>query len=387
MAVDPDLPNVEPSGRRFLALAPLVRAVGLATDARKLILGVVGLAVLLAGWRLIDGAFGIDVRVIGRLEPGATIRLFESPTNQRWADAAWLVTEPARTVVGPFVALFSRGVGVRLWFWAVAMGAWSLVVWGIIGGAIARIALVQLTVGGGVGVGTALRFALSRSLSLIGAPMTPFLAVALLALGCAGFGLLYWIPGGIGATIAGVFGFVPLIAALVMALILIGLALGWPLMHATVAAEGEDVADALSRSYSYVNQRLIRYLAHLAAAWGLGIVGLVVVLLFARVVLSLADWSVALGAPSQPSTIPLAEMTREFWTLAVGWLVHAYLYSYFWSVLSAIYLILRQDVDGTDSHDIYLPEQAADTFNGDPTPIQPEAPAPTPVVAEATQSI
>ncbi len=186
---------------------------------------------------------------------GRRSRLFESRPNQRWTDAAWLVSEPFRTVVGPFVAMFTRGVDARSWVCAVGMGVWALVVWGIFGGAIARLAVVQMTVGGGVGVGGALRFALGRSLALIGAPLTPFLAVGLIAAGCAGFGLLYWIPGGIGATIAGLLGFVPLLAGLIMGLILIGLALGWPLMHATIAAEGEDVADALSRSYSYVNQR------------------------------------------------------------------------------------------------------------------------------------
>ncbi len=367
MAADPDLTSVEPSGRRFLALTPLVRAIGLASDPRKLILGLAGLALLLAGWRLIDAALGLDPRDVGQPDPSATIRLFDPPIGSSWANAAWLVTEPARTVVGPFVTLFSRGVGVRPWFLAVAMGVWALVVWGIVGGSIARIAVVQSTVGGGVGIGSALRFGLRRALALIGAPMTPFLAVAIIALGCAGFGLLYWIPGGIGASIAGILGFVPLVGGLVMALILIGLALGWPLMHATVAAEGEDVADALSRSYSYVNQRLIRYLAHLVVAWLLGSVGLLIVVVFARVVLGLADWSVSLGAPSEPTTIPLANLAREFWTSVVGWLVHAYLYSYFWTTTSAIYLILRQDVDGTDPHDVYLPEQAADTFAGLPT--------------------
>ena len=366
MANDPDLPIHAPPGRRFLAFGSLVRAVGLAGDARKLMLGIAGLALLVIGWRLIDSGFGIDPRSRGGIDPGATIGLFDSGSPQRWADAAWLVTEPARIVVGPFVALFSREVGVRLWFWAVIKGIWALVVWGIIGGAIARVAVVQLTVGGGVGVGSALRFALGRSLTLIGTPLTPFLAVALISAGCAGFGLLYRIPGGIGATIAGILGFVPLLGGLVMALILIGLALGWPLMHATVAAEGEDVADALSRSYSYVNQRGIRYLTHLAAAWGLGIVGLIVALIFARVVLSLADWSVSLGAPARPTTMPMSLMIRDFWTGVVAWLAHAYLYSYFWSAIAVIYLILRQDVDGTDPHDVYLPEQAADTFAGTP---------------------
>ena len=150
-----------------------------------------------------------------------------------------------------------------------------------------------------------------------------------------------------------------------------GLALGWPLMHATVAAEGEDAPDALSRSYSYVNQRAARYLAHAAASWIIGGIGLAVAFLFARVVVTLADWGVGLGAPDPLPSTDLADSVRAFWPRLVGVLVHAWAYSYFWSASSLIYLILRRDVDGTPWHDVYLPEHAADTFAGDPSPPPP----------------
>lgn len=384
MAADPDLPLFDSPGRRFIAFRPLVRAVGLAGDARMLVLAVAGLALLVVGWMLIDRTFRVDPRDRGGLAPGATIQFFEHPANQRWTEAAWLVTEPARVVVVPFSRLFLRGVEPRVWGWALAKGIWSLLVWGLIGGAIARVAAVRLAAGRGIGVGTASRFALRRALSLVGAPLTPFLAVAVIAAGCAAFGLLYRLPGGFGATAAELLGFVPLLAGVVLALILLGLALGWPLMVATVAVEGEDVADALSRSYSYVNQRGIRYLAHLTTAWGLGVIGLVIALFFARVVLTLAGWGVGLGAPggwdtpadivADPGAAPLAAHLHDFWVEAVGWVAHAYLYSYFWTSIVAIYLVLRQDVDGTDPHDVYLPEQAADPFAG-PLPRPTEQPA------------
>ncbi len=86
-------------------------------------------------------------------------------------------------------------------------------------------------------------------------------------------------------------------------------------------------------------------------------VGLVVALIFARVVLSLADRGVSLGAPAQPTMIPVALLLRDFWTSLVVWVAHAYIYSYFWSAIAAIYLILRQDVDGTDPYDVYLPSK------------------------------
>ena len=59
------------------------------------------------------------------------------------------------------------------------MAIWAVAVWGIAGGAIARIAVVQAAVGSRVGLATALRFALGKAASLIGAPLTPMLAVAI----------------------------------------------------------------------------------------------------------------------------------------------------------------------------------------------------------------
>ena len=72
---------------------------------------------------------------------------------------------------------------------------------------------------------------------------------------CAGVGLLYWLPAGIGTVLGGVFLFIPLVLGLVMAILLVGLLAGWPLMHASVAAEADDTLDALSRTFSYLNQR------------------------------------------------------------------------------------------------------------------------------------
>ncbi len=80
---------------------------------------------------------------------------------------------------------------------------------------------------------TALKFGLRKVGPLLGAPLGPLVGVAFFAALCGVLGLLYRIPGQAGATIAGVLAFLPLLAALVMTLILIGLVAGWPLMVAT----------------------------------------------------------------------------------------------------------------------------------------------------------
>ena len=64
----------------------------------------------------------------------------------------------------------------------------------------------------------------------------------------------------------------------------------------------------------------------------------------------------------------LTRTVRLFWIKLVGWLVHGWIYSYFWSAASIIYLILRRDVDGTEWYSVFLPEHASDTFAADPEP-------------------
>ena len=171
------------------------------------------------------------------------VQLWEASTQ-----APWTLTEPARVLVEPLIALFQWGRGWRGMIHALLAALWAIAVWGIIGGAISRLALVEVCRMRRLGAWAAVRFAIRYAVALVGTPLCVLLAVALCALGCAGFGLLYRLPAGIGGVLGGIFLFVPLALGLVMSLLILGLAAAWPLMHASVAAEAEDTLDALSRT-------------------------------------------------------------------------------------------------------------------------------------------
>ena len=364
---EPIEPPASSAHRPFLEFRPLLRALGIASDARKLILATVGLVLFYAGRFAVEGMFNPPKPGLPSSLPGV---IFEGPRLApitSLSEAAGHVSDVYLTIVAPFARMFTRGVGPVGWFRSALVALWAATVWGIVGGAMARIAVVQAAIDRKIGLRKALRFAIGKVGGLIGAPLIPTLAVAFLAVGCALFGVIYRIPA-VGGVVASILGFVPIALGLLMALVLVGLALGWPLMHATIAAEGEDAPDALSRSYSYVNQRLARYAAHVAASLAIGSLGLLAVMAFARVVVSLADWGVALGAPDLENSGESARFGRSFWDRFVGLVVLAWAYSYFWSSASIIYLILRRDVDGTAWHDVYLPEHDADTFDDGPGP-------------------
>src|SRR5262249_39136530 len=117
------------------------------------------------------------------------------------------------------------------------------------------------------------------------------------AAGCAAFGLLHLLPASFGPVMAGLLFIVPLLLGLLMTVILVGLAAGWPLMHAAVAAGGPGGVDALRRAYAYVYQKPGRYAAYLGLAWVIGLAGLVVVVVFFRLAVSLAEWGMSWTMP------------------------------------------------------------------------------------------
>jgi hypothetical protein len=87
-----------------------------------------------------------------------------------------------------------------------------------------------------------------------------------------------------------------LLLGLLMAVLLLGALVGWPLMWATISVEGTDSFDALSRSYAYTYQRPWRLLWYVLVVAVLAIVSMFVVKLFATTAIALGDWSVDWGA-------------------------------------------------------------------------------------------
>jgi hypothetical protein len=233
---------------------------------------------------------------------------------------------------------------------------WLFIVWGFCGGAIARIVIVQVATMQQPRVIEALRFAVGRAGPLIMAPICPLIGVAFCAAIGASFGLLYRLPA-VGPALAGAALIVPLAAGFVMTLLLAGLLAGWPLLQAATAGGAEDSLDALSRVFGYLNQRFGPFAALVALAWLEGLLGLALVDLFTAGVIRLTHWSLGLAAQIAPldaffgspatSAGAIAGATHTFWLGVVRLLAHGWIYSFFWTAASFLYLWLRQDIDGS----------------------------------------
>jgi hypothetical protein len=333
----------------------------------------------------------------------------------------WLFRDQIPVLIEPLVKFF-RPVGyllsphgtflVRLYFLLVIV--WTLATWAVFGGAITRIAAIQIARNDRIGLAEALRFTLARWRSYFFASFAPLLGIAFIALGLVLFGIGNLIPG-FAEVWDGVLWFVPLGLGLLMAFVLVGL-IGWPMIHATLSTEGSDSFDALSRSYSYVYQKPWNYLWYALVALAYGAVVVFFVGLMGSLMVYLSKWGVnqtplsrtfnrdpsylfvyaptsfgwrellLQGSPVVGNSSAVTQTAIDnyintdfrWWNflgagLVAFWLGLAFLmvigfsYSYFWSASTIIYLLMRRKVDDTEIDEVYLEEEDTEEPYGAPT--------------------
>lgn len=271
-----------------------------------------------------------------------------------------------RLISMPFVELMNFKATFTQFAYLLACALWSLAVWAFFGGAITRITAVSLAREEQVSIGQAASFACSKWAAYFTAPLFPLFGVVLLSLPLALVGLL--LRFNLGIVIAGILWPIALVLGVFMAVLLVVLYFGWPLMWATISTEGTDSFDALSRSYAYTCQRPLHYLLYAVLAALLGALGVAFVFLFAGAVINLSHWAVSWGSsasrleqvlhpPADGSISPTGSSLINFWIGCVGAVAVGFMFSYLWTASTAIYLLLRRQVDATETDEVYMAEQ------------------------------
>ncbi|MDB5321108.1 MAG: hypothetical protein JWN40_2739 [Phycisphaerales bacterium] len=287
------------------------------------------------------------------------------------------------------------------------------IVWAIFGGAIARIAAVHVARDEKISLSAALRFSTSKFLSFIFAPIIPLLIVLVVGLVVMLGGLVGNIPW-IGPILVGLFFFLAIAAGFVMTLVLLGTGGGFNLMYPTIAVEGSDSFDAISRSFSYVYARPWRMLFYTLVAVLYGALCYVFVRFFIQIMLILTHhfvgagmfvnvdggrvpldlWNTMWPAPETHGFTydvdwltlgpaqSLAAFLVSFWVYLTVGMLGAFAISFYFSANTIIYYLMRREVDATELDDVYL-EQSEEDF-GDTAPAAAAAPnAPAPAGAPA----
>lgn len=375
----------------------IFRTFGLAVRPSLLMLGLLGTLLTPLGWRgaellFVDDAIRQDgefARFVARQRSFAKSNLTTGEARAPLGKDAknWLEAfRPARAtvvhssiplaygeIVEPFWWMATRpGMRVKQYAYLAAGAVWTLIVWGLLGGTMTRTALIELGREESASWPQAFRLALSRLRSLVFAPWMPIGAIALLALPCLLVGLVMRTD--VGVLIGGVLWVFLALAGFLIALLVVGVAFGWPLMWGAVTGEsGGDEFEALHRSFSYVYGRPLHYGFYILIAAALGLGGSLVVDAFARLTIESSGWAVSWGAGAARWTQIKGVVAGDdatgtlnagaaviggvqflVWQLAAG-----FRYSFFWCAAAAIYLLMRKQVDDTEFNEIDTDDETA----------------------------
>ncbi|UUO05090.1 hypothetical protein M4951_17070 [Blastopirellula sp. J2-11] len=366
----------------------LFRTFGLSFQLRVLLLAIAGVILVDVGWWGGGQLFLQPAeRPLGEVlhSPVMAQRAMEQAAEGKLGSVL-MILDPIQEVwvhaTRPYRLFFSVDNSLRSMAYRAFCALWATAVWSIFGGAIARITALSLTRDERCGLKNALLFSLSRFLSFFTAPLFPMLGVLAFAIPAMLLGLIAYF-GDVGLLISGVLYFIAAIFGVMTAALLIPLLFGWPLMWGAIATEASDAFDALSRSYAYVTQRPLNFAFYGAVSLAVGSLGLFVASLIVVVSLGMTDWAFAIGAGGErmgdlqiaavdapirifrqiePGVGEPVEMTEPaqgtkiiyFWRGLIARILDGYVYGFFFIAATAIYLLLRYDVDQAELDEVTL---------------------------------
>jgi len=310
--------------------------------------------------------------------------LFSATAPMQWhsADSPATFVSTIKTYAYRLLYLISLVVLASFWLCAIAGS----------GAIICRLSALEFVGNDKASLAQAVRFARTQFLSFVKAPIMPFVIVLVIGLAVACLGLVGAIPI-LGEILLGLLFVVFLVAGFVLMLLILGIIGGFNLLYPTLAVEGSDSFDALSRSFAYVYARPWRLAFYTVISLIYGIITFLFVAFAIYVVLAathtFAGWGTSLGGynhgwytgePKLDTLWPAPQVTRlvhpiNWWAMnwseyigalfLHGWVfllisgLAAYVISFYHSANTIIYFLLRRSVDGQSLSEVYYPEESA----------------------------
>lgn len=263
-----------------------------------------------------------------------------------------------------------------------------LAVMALAGGAISRIAAVELARGDKMGALEALRFSKRKFFSLFTAPLLPICMIATLGILVLIIGLLGNIPA-VGEIITAILMLPAFVLGTLMTLIVIAALSGAALMYAIIAYESSDSFDVISRTFSYIYTRPWHLIFYYTVAVIYGGICYIFVRFFAFITLSVVYMFLWLSLRSSAENVPDMSKLEVMWSkpqflnlagstdiyqlssseslaaflirisvsLVIG-IVAAFLISFFFCASTTVYALMRRTVDNVSISDIDLTDNA-----------------------------
>ncbi len=324
--------------------------------------------------------------MLGRIvapAPGSPVRLTQVMHNFAQSVQAHSVEGCVSAYTTVFLGISWDQIEARPWVSAaVAVPAVLVLILGV--GAISRMAACEFAQSVMVPWTRGLAFSISKLASMAGAVVGPLLVAALmLVIVALGGGALFNWSGS--AVIGALLYPIALVLGAVAVLLMLGFALGNPMLVPAVTCEGTDAIDAAQRAYAYVVGRPLRLLVYMAILFAVLIVGvtLLEILVFRTIEVtraaaaSLAGESAARALSGPGDEVPgawgWAERIVTFWTMIPRMLVGAFILSYGACASTILYLLMRKLNDGQDTSEVWMPGMVGGTLAPIETPGNGEA--------------
>lgn len=362
---------------RWSEIAPwliLAKALRVSLLIRVLVIAAVGVLLTQTGWWFIHESLTPELPAPAQLrEQLPTLQLIENSENlvdtfqpNRWQSGT--LVSGWYWLTAPLLTLQDIGLTWQGTLSAVLMTLWSVVIWALLGGAICRIAAMYLARGELLGPIRAIRESLSVWLDTIGSPLIVLLATTALSVPLLLLGVL--LRSNFAAEIVATGWCFALAWGFMLAVVLVGLMLGWPLMWACLSVERSDAFDGVSRCYAYVYQRPLQFGGLVLIAAMLGIVGDTVVTFFAATTVTLTEWTLSWGSGADRAlqlfmggleASPVATRLISGWKWGAQTIATSFPIASLWTMSVGIYLLLRRQVDATELDEITLADGTVQT--------------------------
>ncbi len=375
----------------------LLRAAGAAFAPTVIFLALLGALATWAGWSIADSLrlAGSDPATdaildaglsapAGPVFPGAGAGvpsggLLASPSRRVFPAVEWIVDRlpgAAADILRLAAVPFRPTATMQQLGGAIARLGWFILVWSIFGTAISRHVALKLIGDEPPGIVGAVLYGARKWIAAFNSAAFVLLGILALAIPGALLGLLMRTEWGL--AFAGAVWPLVLAGAVVLAILAIGLAAGWPLMVSAVGVERGDSFQAISTAFSYIYQRPLHYVFYALVALAVAIPAMAAAGIFADATNTLALWAASFGmghdrtvavlegvqsaATASPTAaeLPWGIRALGFWTRGLESLLGSFGWGYFWSIATAAYMLLRQDVDGTELDEVVIEEPAGE---------------------------
>lgn len=371
--------------QRWLPWLRMFRGFRIAIDYQKMFVSLLAVFVWMMGSHCLTLAFFDNDDLQRGNNPQSVVHQSQSLLNPTtWGSQVWQTGNRHRfdpddpfsnfqiesnSISWPFARVMNSSLGLvnalstRWWWYSWFQLLLGFAIAAVFGGSISRMAARELTGKGRSAIRDS-KYAVKQFPAAFFAPLIALTGFVAIWIANWSVGFAGRIPV-IGELLIGLFWLVFLLAGGVMAFLLVGLILGWPLMISSSAVEKNDAFDGLSRSFCYLLNRpwYAIFLAAIGAVYGSILLMFVEWMMQLSVAICLSSVGSGLGREVTIFELPkllhlrglsdlmlendFAAMLMRFWMGIASLIPIAFAFSFFWTSTTIGYLLLRRREDGT----------------------------------------